>query len=189
MNAIRIAGIVLGSIALVLIGVLAVGFLLPSRWSVERSTWIDAPPEAVYAHLESARAWGRWTPSPESDVEHYGPEVGVGSGRRWDDPGYGRGDFRIVRHEPTGRIDYEVDVEGGSIRIEGSLTLEAVDGGTRVQWREDGDFGWNPLLGYLAGRMDDLQGAQLDASLGALRALVEEGAATAAAAEGSPAAR
>jgi len=35
-------------------------------------------------------------------------------------------------------------------------------------WRERGDFGWNPLLGYVARTMDRTQGAQMEAALARL---------------------
>jgi hypothetical protein len=175
MQPIRIIGLVLGAFALLLVTLLAIGFLLPSDWSAERDAWIQASPEEVFPFLHRAGAWQLWTPSPTGGVELFGPDAGVGSGRRWDDPGYGQGEFVIVDETPPERVTYRVEVEGGSIVIQGWLELEPEGEGTRVRWYEEGDFGWNPLLGYLAGRMGDLQGGQLEASLGFLRALVEEG--------------
>jgi len=173
---IRLAGIILGVIGLILIGTMVIGFLLPSGWSTEREALIPAQPEEIFPHLESARGWELWTPSPTSGFEFFGPESGEGSGRRWDDDQYGQGEFVITASSAPDSIRYDVEVEGGSIRIDGRMRLERrEEGGTRIHWREEGDFGWNPLLGFLAGRMDDLQGAQLEASLESLRRLVVEG--------------
>ncbi len=173
---IRLAGIILGVIGLILVSVLVIGFLLPSGWSTERQALIPAPPEEVFPHLESARGWELWSPSPTTGFQFFGPEAGEGSGRRWDDDQYGEGEFVITSSTPPDSLRYEVEVEGGAIRIEGRMVLERrEEGGTRIHWREEGDFGWNPLLGFLAGRMDDLQGAQLEASLESLRRLVVEG--------------
>lgn len=174
MKVLRLGAIAFGVIGAALLAVLAIGFFLPGEWSAERSALIPAPPGEVYPHLESAEAWDRWTPSPETGVELFGPEGGEGSGRRWDDPGYGRGEFVITDAEPPRAVSYAVEVEGGSIRIDGRIELEAIGDGTRVTWRENGDFGRNPLLGYLAGRMSELQGGQLDASLNRLRDIVSE---------------
>lgn len=175
MAPLRIVGLLLGAFALLLITILAIGFLLPSDWNAQRDAWIDAPPEEVFPFLHGAEVWQLWTPSPETGVELFGPATGVGSGRRWDDPGYGKGEFVILEADPAQRVAYRVEVEDGSIVIQGWLELEGESSGTRVRWYEEGDFGWNPLLGYLAGRMGDLQGGQLEASLSFLRALVEEG--------------
>lgn len=175
MTLFRFGAIVFGALAAVLIGIIVVGILLPSEWVVERTATVAAPAPEVFRHLDGARRWEAWTPSPETGFTYFGPDRGEGSGRRWDDPGYGEGEFVIVAAEPPSRLSYRVEVEGGAIRIHGELLLSPVpDGGTRVVWREEGDFGWNPLLGFLAGRMEELQGAQLDASLASLRRLVEE---------------
>jgi uncharacterized protein YndB with AHSA1/START domain len=173
-NPVRIAGIVLGSIALLLFTILIIGFLLPSGWEVERTARIEAPPEVVFPYLDQAEAWERWTPSPESGTEAFGPGSGIGSGRRWDDDGYGRGEFVITASDAPVTLSYRVEVEGGAIRIEGTMTLTPEEGGTTIRWREVGDFGWNPILGYLSGRMEALQGSQLEASLVRLAQVVLE---------------
>lgn len=179
----------MGILALLTLGALAVGFLLPSTWEARAETVIDAPPEAVFPWVASGAGWRAWTPGPESGVEAFGPDVGPGSGYRWDDPGYGKGEFVLTRADLAGgEIRYRVEVEGGSIVVEGHLLLEAVPAldpdqaaegvlRTRLRWEEAGDFGWNPLLGYLSGRMESLQGEQLAQSLRALRTRVEGGVA------------
>ncbi|TVP78471.1 MAG: hypothetical protein EA352_02040 [Gemmatimonadales bacterium] len=171
----RIAGISFGIIGVLLFGFLGIGLLLSSQWEAERSGWIRAEPAQVWDHISSAEAWERWTPSPETATEYFGPGSGEGSGRRWDDPGYGEGSFVITEVDRDRLVRYEVEVESGSIRISGEMRLEVEDGGTRIHWREAGDFGRNPILGYLAPRMEELQGGQLEASLETLRILVEEG--------------
>jgi hypothetical protein len=192
----RIGAWAMGVLALLSLAVLAVGFVLPSTWEAEAEIVIDAPVDSVHPRVTAATAWLDWTPGPETGVERFGPPRGAGSGYRWDDPGYGKGEFRLVevslavarrprshrglhRRPAQASVRYEVDVEGGSIRIEGSMTLAPEPDGTRVFWREAGDFGWNPLLAYLSGRMEELQGEQLARSLEALKLLVEEGGATA----------
>ena len=173
MHPYKIAGLFLGAVALLFGGLMIVGLLLPGGWEAERNIEIGASPEEVFPFLNSAARWEEWTPSPESGVELFGPAEGPGSGRGWDDPGYGQGEFVIAASRLPSEITYEVQVEDGAILIRGRIELEGATGGTRIRWREEGDFGWNPLLGYLAGRMSELQGAQLDASLGSLKELIE----------------
>lgn len=168
MRPFRIAGIILGALALALGGFLVLGLLLPGGWEAERTRVVPAPAERVFPYLAAAEAWGLWTPSPAAGVELFGPASGPGSGRRWNDPGYGEGEFVITGVEPGREVRYRVDVEGGAIRIHGRIRLAPEGPATRIHWREEGDFGWNPILGYLARRMNELQGAQLEASLGRL---------------------
>ena len=48
--------IVLGGGALLLMGFLFVGFLLPGTWEATRSRHIDSAPESVFPHLDSPTA-------------------------------------------------------------------------------------------------------------------------------------
>jgi hypothetical protein len=106
-------------------------------------------------------------------VELTGARSGEGAGRRWSDPVYGSGSFRIERSEEPARVEYRVEVEGGAIVVLGVLELSRQADGTVVQWREDGEVGWNPLLRYAALGMGESQSQQLAESLARLRTLVE----------------
>ena len=58
--------IVLGAAALFLTTLLLIGVLLPTDWEAEASTWIAAPPGAVFTYLDSPEGWQAWTPWPDS---------------------------------------------------------------------------------------------------------------------------
>lgn len=162
---------ILGSLAGLLVLVLAVGFALPGTWSAERSAVLAAPREALYPLMDAPSSWRQWTAWPASAVVADGPERGVGAGLRWDDPELGDGRFVIVEAVPQERVRYRVDVEGGAMHWQGVLTLVEDGGGTRVTWREEGDFGWNPLMGYWARFMQQIQGRELEKALARLDSL------------------
>jgi hypothetical protein len=102
---------------------------------------------------------------PESGTEITGPPQGVGAGMRWDDPRYGRGRIEITESRPNSKVSYAVEVEEGTLRIRGILSLRLEGSGTRLTWEESGDFGWNPLMGYAARGMGGSQGEAMRASL------------------------
>lgn len=156
---------IMGGLALLGILFLAVGFLLPGTWTVRRTAVVRAPPEAVFPFLSTPARWEAWTSWSSVESELEGPASGPGARRRWSDPVEGDGVMEIVGAEPDREVRYRVEVDGGSIRIRGSLELERIADGTRVEWVESGDFGWNPLLGYMARFMDRSQGAQMARSL------------------------
>ena len=60
------------------------------------------------------------------------------------------------------------EFEGGA-SVTGELTIEAVEGESLVTWREEGDFGRNPLMGYVARGMSESQGTQMAEGLEKLR--------------------
>jgi uncharacterized protein YndB with AHSA1/START domain len=147
---------------------LVVGLLLGGRWEVERSATLAAPPAAVFPWVDDPRRWDEWAPLGDVSTTFSGPERGAGATRRWDDPEVGHGVFTIVSSEPEREVGYRVEVQEGRMVTEGTLRLEPEGEGTRVVWRERGDFGRNPLLGYVARTMDRAQGAQMESALAQL---------------------
>lgn len=158
---------------MILIGFLLIGYLLPSDWEAEASAHLAAPPAAVYAFLDSPEGWQRWTPWPESGVERSGPPRGEGATLSWNDLELGTGSFTIGDAREPLHVSYSVVIDEGAMRADGSVDLAAEDGGTRVTWRESGDLGWNPLMGYWALRMSRAQTDELTKGLDRLRSLAE----------------
>jgi hypothetical protein len=171
---------ILGAGAGVLLLALAVGFVLPGTWSAERSTVISLPPGTVFPLLDSPDGWREWTPWPDSGVVAEGPPRGRGSRLAWSSRDLGDGFFEIVDTQRDVWVTYHVEVQGGSMRTEGRIDLEGVPEGTRVTWREEGDFGRNPLMGYWARFMKRAQEAEMEKGLARLEAKAREGSASAA---------
>lgn len=165
----RMAAVIAGFLLLVLV----VGVFLPGEWRVERSVVVEAAPDRVFPLLDELRRWEEWTPWPGVEMSYEGPAAGAGAARRWDDRTMGDGVFRVVASEASDFLAYEVAVQDSTILTEGRLTLDEVGGATRITWTESGDFGWNPLMGYVALGMDRLQGRELAKALERLAAVVE----------------
>jgi uncharacterized protein YndB with AHSA1/START domain len=147
---------------------LLVGVVLSGRWAVERSATLPAPPAAVFPWVDDPRRWDEWAPLGDIQATFSGPAHGAGAARSWSDPEVGDGVFTIVSAVPDQKVAYRVEVQEGKLITEGTLTLTAQAGGTRVTWEERGDFGHNPLLGYIARTMDRTQGAQMEQALARL---------------------
>ncbi|HCR04060.1 MAG TPA: hypothetical protein DIU18_02595 [Gemmatimonadetes bacterium] len=165
---------VLSSAIVLLMLALLIGFLLPSRWDVERSAVVSAPPAAVFPWLDNPQRWDQWAPLGEVIATFSGPPRGAGASRRWTHPEVGDGVFTILSTILDREVRYRVEVQGGRMVTEGTLRLSVEGTGTRVTWQEQGDFGRNPLLGYLARSMDRMQGAQMEGSLARLGEQVSE---------------
>ena len=152
------------AVGLLVLG-LVIGIALPGSWEVERSATVSAPPAAVFPWLDDPRRWDEWAPLGDVTATFTGPQRGAGATRRWDHPELGDGLFAIVSTVPDREVSYRVEVQEGRMITEGTLRLEPEGTGTRVVWRERGDFGNNPLLGYVARTMDRAQGAQMERAL------------------------
>ena len=170
---VQVAWKVAAALAAVLLLFLAVGLLLPGTWTAESRREVDAPPDAVFALLEEPRRWDAWTPWPEVAFTYEGPPRGVGARRSWDDPRLGRGVFTITGSDPPRLLEYRVEVEGGQLVTEGAFRLEPIPSGTLVTWREQGDFGRNPLMSWAALSVGRGQAGELERGLSRLDAAAE----------------
>ena len=153
-----------GVIAAALSASLLIGLWLPSSWLAESSIEIAADPATVFVFLEDLSRWEEWTPWGDIESEVTDPPSGIGAARVWDDEQLGSGSVTITESRPPGLLRYRVEM-GGRERINGELEVVAVAEGSLVTWKEAGDFGWNPLMGYVARGMGESQGKQLAASL------------------------
>ena len=174
---------VAGALALLAGTFLFVGILLPSTFEVSRTVEIEASPETVFPLLDDLEAWPEWTPWGEVESRTEGRGAGAGARRVWDDPALGSGSLTLVGSRPPRGardgiwpgVDYLVEVEGGAIRFEGTITVLARSAGSLVTWTERAHLGWNPLLGWTALHMEESQGRQLEEGLGRLKARLEGG--------------
>lgn len=177
----RPGAVVAGILALLAGTFVLVGILLPGTVEVARTADIEAPPEAVFLLLNDLEAWAEWTPWGEVESRLEGPAWGVGARRVWDDPVLGSGSLTLVESRPPPAtpdlglpgIVYQVEVDEGAIRFEGTITVEPRSGGSLVTWSERADLGWNPLLGWTALGMERSQGRQLQDALDRLKARME----------------
>ncbi|HSH74863.1 MAG TPA: SRPBCC family protein [Longimicrobiales bacterium] len=173
---------VLAAAAGVLALFLVVGYLLPADWEAEATAHVDALPAVVFRFVDSPEGWREWTSWPESGIERSGPERGQGAQVSWNDPELGTGSFALTRVSEPERVEYRVEV-GGSMLTEGAIALAVEGDGVRITWRERGDLGRNPLMGYWALFMDRAQSEELGKSLERLAVVA---AATAGDRDGSP---
>lgn len=156
---------IFGLLSALLILYLLLGLLLPGTWEAEVEQLVNAPPAKVFPLLNEPGAWPRWSPMPETGTATFGARSGPGAGLRWDDPQYGKGEVTILDSQENRLVEYRVEVEGGALEVQGTLRLEPIKDGTRIHWKESGDFGWNPLLGYAARSMGSSQRQAMAESL------------------------
>ena len=159
---------IFGGIATVLVAFMLIGLLLPGTWSAESSIQIEAAPADVFPLLNDLGQWDAWTNWGDIESAVSDPSSGVGASRSWDDINFGSGSVTITSSSAPTLVQYEVEVDG-SASVTGELRIEAVGGVSLVTWREEGDLGRNPLMGYVARSMPESQGAQLAEGLEKLR--------------------
>jgi hypothetical protein len=163
-------------ILLVVIVVLLVGiaFLLPSTFSLVGETVIAAPPDSLYARFATPRTWADWSAwtteeDPTLVYTYSGPELGVGAAMEWTGTQMGKGRLEVIEAFPGREVRYELHMQGSGLTVHGHVLLEPADGGTRIVWRDRGDFGANPFNRYFGPFMDRMMGAAYEKSFSRLR--------------------
>ena len=169
--------IILGVLAAVGLFI-AVGFLLPARVHIERSTVIQGRPEAVFPLVATLRRWPGWTAwttnrFPDMTTRFEGAESGVGAVMIAEGKSSGNGTVKITRAEATQGVWYELDFEHGTQLFQGAVTFEPVGEALKVSWHLETDLGANPLKRWAGLLLDKLMGGDMTTGLANLKQQVE----------------
>lgn len=167
-------------IGLAILIALAVGgaYLLPRHVIVERDVVLDAPPEEVFAQVNSLQAFSEWSPwndyDPDMTVTFSGPETGVGNVMEWrsEHPQVGQGRQEIVEVVENEFVRTALDF-GDMGTAEAWWVLSPEGDGTRVVWGLDADMGMNPVGRWMGLFLDDLVGDDYESGFARLRSAVE----------------
>jgi uncharacterized protein YndB with AHSA1/START domain len=166
---------VIGAIALSLV---IGGFFVPSKFTVERATVINAPPKKIYDYVVEPKLWSKWSAwhqrDPDMRIKYSGPPFGMGAKWSWESKTEGNGSMEFTRVEPDRAVEYSLWFPDYAMRSNGALRLEPAGNATRVTWTSSGDTGGNPMKHYLTLMMDRMIGPDFEAGLANLKALSEK---------------
>ncbi|CAN5317491.1 hypothetical protein BH09GEM1_BH09GEM1_32600 [soil metagenome] len=100
--------ILIGVVLLVVVLAIAIA-TRPKTFRVERSTIIDATPDAIFPFIDDFHLWSRWSPfdklDPNLQRTFSGPEAGKGATYEWlGNREAGQGKMVIVESEPAQRV-------------------------------------------------------------------------------------
>ncbi len=172
---IKVAFAIVGVLAVVLVGG---GLLLPSTFTVTRTTDIAAPPDKVYPLVASPREWNRWAVwhqrDPGMKIDYTGPASGAGAGWSWKSTSEGSGKMDFTAAEPPRRVAYELYFPDFGSTSRGEFRIDPTPGGSRVTWVMNGDMGRNPLARWFALGADGMIGKDFDAGLAKLKSTAEQ---------------
>lgn len=161
-------------IAIVVIGLLIIGMLLPDDYYLERSTVINAPSEMVFPHvnnLSKNEAWSPWS-QDETLKTTYGEIVeGLGATSSWTSENSGSGSMRISESTPYTSITTDLDFGEMGTAI-AKWHFEAVQEGTKATWNISGKAP-NLIGKFFVAMIESSLGPQYEKGLANLKALVE----------------
>jgi hypothetical protein len=157
--------------------VVGVGFLLPSKFHVERSVVIQKDASAIHPLIANPSRWPEWSAwtkenYPEMVATYEGPAEGVGAKSNWKDPKNGNGGLVITKSDPATGIVYDLTFENCEPST-AAIAYTKAEGGTQVTMSVDGDVGSNPFYRYLGLLMDKFMGGDFEKGLNKLKTVVE----------------
>ncbi|HXH20346.1 MAG TPA: SRPBCC family protein [Chitinophagales bacterium] len=149
--------------------------LFPSHCHLERSTIINAPPQAVFDQVNNLKNWEKWSHwaemEPDAKKTYEGPEAGAGSKYSWEGKKIGKGTLTIVESQASDSIKMELDFPGEG-KAYSSFRFEPADGGTKVTWDFDSDVGFSQRL-FMGLMLNKFLGVAFEKGLAKLKTVAE----------------
>lgn len=128
-------------LALLLLGVVLLGasFQLPLQHEVEQSIVLEAKPEKIYPYLENPTLWEKWnvinsTADPSMIRLYSGPMVGAGARMQWSGDRVGKGEVVFLESISPKQLSYKQLNGDNTAILNGSISLEVAEKGTKVTW-------------------------------------------------------
>lgn len=169
---------ILAGLAAFVVGLVAIAFLLPRHYRVERTIVIQAPAAAIFPRVADMREWKAWTVWHERDPEiknTYSPQqLVVGAWSEWDSKKEGRGKATVTALDAPHRAAYRLEFPDFGTVSTGTFHLVAEGAAaTRVVWSDEGDLGYNPLNRWFGLFLDGMVGPDFEAGLAKLKRTME----------------
>ncbi len=140
------------------VALMVIGFVLPSRVTVERAITIDRPAAVIFPWAADLKLWPQWTvwnasEDPTLAYTYPGPTTGKGGVMHWTAKKMGNGSLTWLEFEPNAKLSYELRMPAHGTTVFGMIEFESAGAdSTRVTWLDEVELGGNPfkkLLGPL----------------------------------------
>ena len=172
--------IILGILGVLLLIFFILGLMGPETYEVERSTMIEASPEAIYPHaqhFEKRLAWYPWSekdPNAENTIE--GKDGTVGAVYKWsgnDEVGKGKQTITELKENEMvkTRLQFIEPMEGYADTY---VRLNEAEGGTNVSWSFNGENNFVGRAMSFFMDIDGMLGPEFEKGLASLKAIVEK---------------
>jgi hypothetical protein len=180
----KMTTIIIGSVLLLVVGILIYAATKPDVYPIERNMVIGARPELIFDHINDLRAWEAWTPyNADSTVRnsYSGPSSGPGATCAWDSEGKaGKGSMEITESVRPTKIAIDLRmIKPFQVVNKVEFILEPQGNNTKVTWRMQHNEPYPAKVAGIFIDMDKMAGSDFEVGLSQLKKLVEHQAATA----------
>jgi uncharacterized protein YndB with AHSA1/START domain len=134
---------------------IAISFLLPSKQRIESTVKINAPIQLVFEQVNDLRNWERWSPwkkmDPMMEMSYSNPPAGKGAFYNWksSNPRLGNGKLILTEVIPNKKIVTALDFEKWH-DASAEFIFEEEKNTVKVTWSMMHDIGGNPFNKYAA---------------------------------------
>ncbi|MGX5816959.1 SRPBCC family protein [Chitinophaga lutea] len=168
--------ILLGALAVAVLGVFIFSLFLPSRVRVERVMLMNAPASVIFPYVNVLRNWAEWSPwqkgHPDAELRFTGNDAGKGAGFSWRGRGARKGNLTVTDSRPDELLVLDLHfARGGAGRS--WFRLLSSPSGTRVVWGVDAETGQHPLRRLRSGKLDKKIGREFETGLHNLKSVCE----------------
>lgn len=130
-----------------------VGFFLPSKFEITRSTKVNAPAEYSFEEVNQLERWNNWsywnTLDKTMKVTYGEKKVGEGASYSWDGEDVGTGKILITESIPFKSIKTDLSFMDDGTVSKGWYNFNPVGDSTEVTMGFSTDFGMNPLKRWM----------------------------------------
>ena len=171
---------ILGAVAALVVVFVVVVATRPSKFHIERSVTIAAPPERAFAQVNDFHKWVAWSPweqmDPQMKKTFEGAPSGAGSVYSWvGNPKVGEGRMTIEKSEAPSLVGLKLEfIKPWQATNATTFSFVPSDGSTKVTWAMDGEHGNFGMKAFsVVMSMDKLVGKDFEKGLAALKTLAE----------------
>jgi hypothetical protein len=151
----------------------------PSGYRVMRSLAINAPPAAVFPHVNELKKWETWNPwgkiDPNMKLTYDGPPSGVGASYSWvGNNEVGEGKATIVESRPGEFIRFKLEFFKPMAGVSDTVfTFRPQGTQTEVTWDMSGRNNFIGKAFCMFMNMDKMVGGQFEKGLADMKSIVE----------------
>jgi len=162
-------------IGVLILIILALPVMLPSKFSMSRSIEINAPVAVVFTKLTDLNEYVKWNPFPEGDLTNTANVTGLGVGSYlvWKGEKTGEGKMTIATIEPEQKIAIKMEFYKpmSSEGLVHWITKATSDTKTEMTWTFDQDLSYfNRYFGLF---MEAMMGKHFEKGLVNYKTLIE----------------
>jgi len=156
-----------------------ISYLLPGKYTLERSIVTKADRGVVYdlvSYLQNWDKWTEWTKAQDSTVvfSMEGEDGIVGAKRTWIGKVLGNGALVITDLKPTESMSYDLSFNEGEMKSTGKIDLLQQGDSVKVNWTHSGELGYNPIYRYMGLFIDGMMAPDFEKGLARLKKVAEK---------------